>query len=148
MRTQIIKSSLMAIGIGFIVDQIQSHLQSTYLNEFLFTNLINLQIALLAVNSATIGIVLTKIRDLVEKHGNGDCFLNTKRQMLLSIKEQFSLIILAITIFTLAKSKIIPNFDNKDHLFNSIIIAIFAYSLTVLFDTAKSVIIIIDFKPE
>ena len=66
MISQILKTSIMSIGVGFLAQVLQSSLTTSYLNVFLSENLITILIALLAINSATLGIVLTKIRDLVE----------------------------------------------------------------------------------
>jgi hypothetical protein len=130
--SQVLKTTTMSIGLGFLAQIFQSTLKTTYLNNFLSENLITILIALLAINSATLGIVLTKIRDLVEKH----------------VKEQISLIIVSVIFLTVNSSNLISNYDNIKLLFDSITVAIFAYSLFVLYDTAKSVLIIIDFNVE
>ena len=135
----------MSIGIGFIFQVLQGALSTDYLNSYLAQNLITILIALLAINSATLGIVLTKIRDLVERHGNAECFNSTKEHMILSIKEQIALIIFAITFLTIVSSEVIASYENLKMLFDAIIVAIFSYALFVLYDTAKGVLIIIDF---
>lgn len=145
MIAQILKTFIMSIGIGFLAQVLQSFLNTNYLNNFLSQNLITILIALLAINSTTLGIVLTKIRDLVEKHGNAECFISTKEQMILSIKEQISLIIFAVIFLTVVSSSIIAAYTNLKMLFDAIIVAVFAYALFVLYDTAKGVLIIIDF---
>ncbi len=135
----------MSIGIGFIFQVLQGALSTAYLNSYLAQNLITILIALLAINSATLGIVLTKIRDLVERHGNAECFNSTKEHMILSIKEQIALIIFAITFLTIVSSEVIASYENLKMLFDAIVVAIFSYALFVLYDTAKGVLIIIDF---
>lgn len=135
----------MSIGIGFIFQVLQGALSTDYLNSYLAQNLITILIALLAINSATLGIVLTKIRDLVERHGNAECFNSTKEHMILSIKEQIALIIFAITFLTIVSSEVIASYENLKMLFDAIVVAIFSYALFVLYDTAKGVLIIIDF---
>ncbi len=145
MISQILKTSTMSIGIGFIAQVLQSSLTTNYLNYFLSENLITILIALLAINSATLGIVLTKIRDLVEKHGNAQCFNTTKQQMILSIKEQIALIIFAVTFLTIVSSPLVAPYSNLKMLFDATVVAVFSYALFVLYDTAKGVLIIIDF---
>jgi hypothetical protein len=56
------------------------------------SNITNLQVALLAVNAATLGIVLTKIRELIDKIGKSEAFEATRKEMMMSIKEQVALI--------------------------------------------------------
>lgn len=135
----------MSIGIGFIFQIFQESLNTDYLNDYLSQNLITILIALLAINSATLGIVLTKIRDLVERHGNAQCFNSAKEHMILSIKEQIALIIFAVIFLTIVSSEIVAHYENLTLLFDAIIVAIFSYALFILYDTAKGVIIIIDF---
>jgi hypothetical protein len=55
------------------------------------SNITNLQVALLAVNAATLGIVLTKIRELIDKIGKSEAFEATRKEMMMSIKEQVAL---------------------------------------------------------
>lgn len=126
----------------------QDWIGSLYFNEFLKANLINLLVALLAINTATMGIVLTKIRDMVDSHGHGEAFKETRRQMLLSIKEQIGLIALAVVFLTVAQSKYLVGTASVVMLFNSLIAGVFVYSMLVLYDTAKSVLIIIDYGEE
>ena len=145
MISQVLKTFIMSIGIGFLAQILQSSLETNYLNNFLSQNLITILIALLAINSATLGIVLTKIRDLVERHGNAQCFNSTKKQMILSIKEQIVLIVFAVIFLTVVSSRLISGHENLKMLFDTTVIAIFAYALFVLYDTAKGVLIIIDF---
>lgn len=145
MIAQILKTSVMSIGVGFLAQILQSSMTTDYLNNFLSGNLITILIALLAINSATLGIVLTKIRDLVEKHGNAQCFNTTKQQMILSIKEQVALIIFAVTFLTVASSPLMTSYSNLKMFFEATVVAVFSYALFVLYDTAKGVLIIIDF---
>ena len=145
MILQILKTAVMSIGVGFLAQVLQSMLCTNYLNNFLSQNLITILIALLAINSATLGIVLTKIRDLVEKHGNAQCFNSTKQNMILSIREQIALIIFAVIFLTVVSSNIVKAYTNLKSLIDATIVGIFAYALFVLYDTAKGVLIIIDF---
>jgi len=145
---QVAKTSLLSLGAGFMCQLAQDWLASQYFSEFLRANLINILIALLAVNSATMGIVLTKIRELIEKHGHGDAFQQTRGQFLLSVKEQVALIAGAILLLTVSQSKYLKDIPNISMFFGSAIAAIFVYSMTILYDTAKGVLIIIDYDPE
>lgn len=146
MIKQVLTTSLIALGIGYICQLAQTAGQSQYLNDFLKANLITLLIALLAINSATMGIVLTKIRELIDKKGVGsESFSATKSEMLLSIKEQVGLIALSVILLTLNDSVFVLNNSELKSGMSVAICSIFAYSLLNLYDTAKSVIIIIDY---
>lgn len=146
MISQISKSIFISIGIGFIVEILNSWLSTPFLHKFLESNLITLLVALLAINGATMGIVLTKIRDLIDKDGGADCFKSTRRQMLLSIKEQIGLIIFATILLSLKSSPQLSSLDNLELLMNSCIIATFVYALNILYDVTKGVLIIVDYE--
>ena len=148
MIRQILLAGFCSLGVGFICQLTQDWLGSQYFNEFLKANLINLLVALLAVNSATMGIVLTKIRDLVDSKGHGEKFKETRQQMLLSVKEQVWLIAMAIVLLTIAQSKYVAGIPNITMFLNSLISGIFVYGMLVLYDTAKGVLIIVDFDAE
>lgn len=154
MILQTFKISLISLSLGFIFNLMQGWVGSCYLSVFLHENLITLLVALLAINSATMGIVLTKIRDLieVEKAKSEDegakaaaCFGLTRANMLQSVKEQISLIVVAVVIFILADSDSLAAIKNFNMLVQSCIIGIFAYSLMILYDTSKGVLIIVDY---
>lgn len=148
MIRQILLAGFCSLGVGFICQLTQDWLGSQYFNEFLKGNLINLLVALLAVNSATMGIVLTKIRDLVDSKGHGEKFKETRQQMLLSVKEQVWLIAIAIVLLTLAQSKYVVGISNVTMFLNSSIAGVFVYDMLVLYDTAKGVLIIVDYDSE
>jgi len=101
---------------------------------------------LLAINGATMGIVLTKIRDLIDKDGGAECFKSTRSQMLLSIKEQIGLIVFATILLSLKSSPQLSSIDNLELLMNSCIIGSFVYALNILYDVTKGVLIIVDFE--
>lgn len=143
---QVIRVSFVSLGAGFLAQLIQNWLGSQYFTTFLQGNLVNLLVALLAVNSATMGIVLTKIRDLVEKHGHADSFTKTRHQMLLAVREQILLTALSIVVLTLAQSPYLKNIPNVHLLFGACTCGIFVYAMTILYDIARGVLIIIDFK--
>ena len=148
--TTVVKTTFFSLGIGFITEVINVWLNSSFLHKFLEANLVTILIALLAINAATMGIVLTKVMDIVEKN-NGvgiSCFSKTKTQMLISIKEQIVIIVLAIALLILKNSPIVLNIENSELLLNSSITACFIYSLSILYDTAKGILVIINYSDE
>ncbi|WP_271270235.1 hypothetical protein [Aliamphritea hakodatensis] len=148
MISEVAKTSLISLSIGFLVEIAGSWLSSDFLSSFFKANLITILVALLAVNAATMGIVLTKIRDLIDKSGKQDSrnyFLNTRSQMLLSVKEQIGLIAVAVSVLILQDSLVVSKLPNSELLIHSVLTAVFVYALLVLYDTAKGVLIIVDF---
>lgn len=148
MTGQVIKATLLSLGGGYLCQLAQEWLGTDYFGTFLKNNMINLLVALLAVNSATMGIVLTKIRDLVEKHGHGDKFRQTRAQCLLSVKEQIVLIAASIILLTVQDSSYFQHIGHVPLLLKASLTAIFIYAMLILYDTAKSVLIIVDYETD
>lgn len=146
MMKQVLVNTLIALGIGYLCQLLQTVFQSQFLLTFLKGNLITLLIALLAINSATMGIVLTKIRELIDRAGTGnEVFQSTKDEMLLSIKEQIALIVVSVILLTIADSEIAKKAAELQQIYPVLLFSIFSYSIINLYDTAKSVLIIIDY---
>lgn len=145
MIINVIRTSLISIGSGFLIEIINKWIASSFLIDFFKQNLITILIALLAINATTLGIVLTKIRDLIDNNGGSVFFRNTRCHMLLSIKEQIGLITIATLLLIVKSGSIFENVPNFCLLINSMLTATFVYALIILYDTAKSVLIIIDY---
>lgn len=139
----IAKSFFMSFGIACLAEFVLASIQSTYVADFLGSNIVNIQIGLLAINTATLGIVLTKIRDLVDKGIPAQEFYRTRKEMLLSIKEQVVLIATSLVILSLADAKGLP-FVVVPVLLETLLLTCFVYSLMILYDTAKSVFVVLD----
>ena len=144
----IVKISLIVLAVGYLAQLGKCWLSTTYFNDYLSANLLTILIALLAINSTTTGIVLTKIRELVESNGNSDTFNPTKSQMLLAVREQIALIAFATAFLTIVSSPKILQVEELEMLINSLVVGIFVYALHILYDTAISVLIIINFDPD
>ncbi|WP_323589620.1 hypothetical protein [Aliarcobacter butzleri] len=145
MKNNIIFNILLSIGAGYLLTELQSFLGTTYLTSFLKQNLITLLVALIAINSATLSIVLTKVRELLDKSGQQGAFANTKRQMILSVNEQVVLIIVAMLLLIVQDSDFLKSHVEYVTFLNVLIIGCFVYALRILHDTAKSVFVILDY---
>lgn len=142
MIASVARSFLMSVGIACLAWFALDGIGSSYVYEFLKENIVSLQIGLLAINTATLGVVLTKLRDLVDKGVPLSKFSSTRAEMLLSIKEQVALIASAIVILSLEGAKALP-FAVPEGLLRVLLITCFVYSLQILYDTAKSVFIVL-----
>lgn len=114
--------------------------------EFLKANIINLQAALLAVNAATLGIVLTKIREISDRYGSAENFRLVRKEMVLSIQEQIALIVVSMLLIGIIGGKGSP-WQLPPELFPTLLLAVFVYMLLVLYDTAISVFVLLDYSP-
>lgn len=141
----IFRSIFIALGIACAFQFVFDQIQSSFVFEFLKSNITNLQVALLAVNAATLGIVLTKIRELIDKVGKNEAFEATRQEMMLSIKEQVALIGISLFLLALASAKTPPVYFSDD-VFQTLLLASFVYSLLILYDTARSIFVILDYR--
>ena len=148
MIKQILQASLVCFAIGMISQSIFVILETGFLESWLKLNLPQLQIALLAINSASLSVTLSKIRELSDKlKTEKSVFIKTRKQMLLSIQEQVALIIFTLLILAGSDSpKLNIQNEHIGFIINSSLIGSFIYSINILYDTAKSVLLIIDFS--
>jgi len=139
------KNISLFLVIGFIVTLLSSWLESDFIANFLSQNLITLLIALVAINTTTLSVVLTKIREIADQLG-GD-FTRTAKEMKISIIEQVALIISAIIVQVVGTSSLISvRFPLLTFVSSVILVAIFSYALYILYDTANSVFVILQFE--
>lgn len=144
MNADVLKTIFISLGIACAVQFFLYQMQSDFVFDFLKSNITNLQVALLAVNTATLGIVLAKIREIIDKTGQRAAFDATRSEMLLSIKEQVTLIAVSLLILAIASAKSLP-IAISPGMFQAALLASFIYSIFILYDTAKSVFVILDY---
>ena len=139
------KNVCTSVFIGMALVFISNKLDSNFLAEFIESNLIMLLIALLAINTTTLSVIMTKLKDLSEKHGVD--FASTVSEMKLSINEQIVMILLAVIFQIIQESSLLLNVDVWfSFAINSLLTAIFVFSIDVLYDTAKGIFVILNFE--
>ncbi|KQB54792.1 hypothetical protein AQS70_20625 [Pseudomonas endophytica] len=140
-----IKTFSMMILMGAAVRLVSDWIDSHYIMRFLDSNLINLQIALLAINTTTAGVVLSRMRELIDKTGaNFNLTISAFRK---STCEQIFLIFSSITLLTLINSTIFTaNVPHSKTALECLLISVFLTSLYNLYDNAKSIFIIIGYR--
>lgn len=142
-----LKSCSLFIVLGVLTRFLCSLIESNFLVSFLSNNLITLLIALLAINTTTGSVVMTKLREIIERHGGN--FSATLGQLKLSIIEQLVFIVLAILFLVLLGSKsVIDSNQYIKPLLESGLIAVFIASLHNLYDTANSIFVILGWEGE
>lgn len=141
-----VKDIIIALFFGIVLNYVeQSILKSSYLLDFIKNNLVMLLIALLAINSTTLALVMTKIKELIDKTGRKDSFQKTKKEMLFSVKEHIALVGFVILLLILNSSPIIKEYKQAITICNVLLISSMIYSLQMLYDVSKSAFIILDF---
>ena len=132
------------IVVGLVATAVSRLSGSTYLGTFLETNLLVVLIALMAINTTTVSVILTKMREIAEAHPEVD-FASTRRNMRLSTVEQLVLVVIAAVLLTLKSSPwLVSHIPHFAFVGDSLLVAVFAYALQVLYDTASAVYVILD----
>lgn len=128
--------------ISVIINVCSRKLQSNFLSAFMDANLITILLALMAINSTTNSVILTKLKDLSDK--NKVNLKNTVKEMKVSIIEQLWLIILASFGLIVKKSEIVVKYyKSVDLVLDIFLVIIFCYSIHILYDTANAVFVIL-----
>lgn len=117
-------------------------LESDFIFDYLQNNIIGLLITLLAINTATLGLIASKIQDIVVQFPEFN-FTNTIKQMKLSLLEQIVLICVSIMSLLLMDSAKI-DFEYKMEVGNTLLVAILIYAINILWDTGKGVFTVIE----
>jgi len=138
------RGASVCIVIGLIAGSVSRLLKSSYLSSFLEANLILLLIALLAINTTTISVVMTKLRELSAKPGG---FKKTTEEMKWSIIEQVALIVASILFLMAKKSTVIlGHVPYADFALEVLLLSIFFFLIHILYDTANCVFELMDFE--
>lgn len=132
-----VKNISFFVIISFILNLISYYLESNFLLEFLSSNLIIILLTLLAINTATTGLLSIKIAELETKFNDLD-FNSTYIEMKFSLKEQIILIILSLLVLILKDSKLI-DFQCENFIIGTFLTTIFIYAIDILRDTGISV---------
>jgi hypothetical protein len=140
------KNILIALGAACLLSQGQVHFGSKYIDKFLADNLVSLLIALLAINSASLGIVLSKIREIMDSSNAGASFERTKNAMLFSIKEQIVLIFGSLILLMINDSEWLLKHLDWRATIEIAVITCFTFAMLILYDSAKSIFVVLNFR--
>lgn len=124
--------------VGLALAGLQYWLTNNYISDYLFANIISIQLSVISINLATLGIVATKLADLIDKGYSPASFEKSVRQMRLSITEQVTLIATAGLFGVLSKLSI------KEQLIpfgNAVIIGLLVQHVRILIDTGNAIFI-------
>ncbi|MFC0820491.1 hypothetical protein [Moraxella marmotae] len=138
MINQVFSTFCKSLFISLIVYLIEYLAKVEFAKEFFSSNLVILLTTVLAINIATIGVILSRIAAL--NQGN-EHFLEAKKQILFSIKELIGLIFTALILSILTKMNVTVCYAELfSHGISVLFITVFVYSIFVLYDVAKGLI--------
>lgn len=142
--TRTITTGCTCIVIGLGVAALSDLAGSAYIETFLDANLLVVLVALMAINTTTASVILTKMREIADAHPKAD-FAATRRSMRGATIEQLALIVIAIALLAAKDSPwLIHRLPHAEFVLTSLLIAVFAFALQVLYDTARAVYVILD----
>lgn len=131
--------------VAIIVIIANEWLQSNFIIKYLNNNLITLLIALLAINTTTSSVVMTKLKEISDLSGGN--FSNTIEQLKSSIYEQIIYIVIAVVVLMLQGSKMVLGIHSSVEIFLDVmLVAVFVAAIHTLFDTAKSIFVILRYE--
>ncbi|SHF91221.1 hypothetical protein SAMN05444372_101145 [Flavobacterium micromati] len=125
-------------------------LGSNFLMEYLESNLTTIQLALMAINTATCGLVVSKLQEIKERHREINIKPITK-ELLSSLKEQIVLVVIGVVLALLIDSRVVETVLYSNYILfalETLIISVFVNSIQVLWDTGKSVFVLIEIMDE
>lgn len=140
--TNAFKNFSVALVFAVLIQGASSWLESAFLVSFLKQNLATLLIALLAINTTTISVIMTKLRDIAEE--NEIDFSRTIRSLRESIIEQGIVLAASLIVLILLDSHIIA--DGPSYVpfsLGVVLVALFLHALHILYDTANGVFVIL-----
>lgn len=139
---KLVKNISFFIVLAIIITLIGKGLESKFLFTYLQQNIIGLLLTLLAINTATLGLIASKIQDILSNYPKFN-FSTTIKEMKISLIEQIILIIVSVLSLLLMDSEKIT-YEYKDIIGNTILTTILIYAVNILWDTGKGVFVIIE----
>ncbi len=140
-----IKNYSSSLFFVIIFTLLQFYLKSDYLWKYLLANLLSIQVAVLAVNGATLGLTLARLRELSEQNPEFE-FENVLHDILFSFKEMIGLMAVALLVGMMSSSAIISIGFFKPYVLESILFAAFGYTIYLLYDFIHGLCVLLGFK--
>jgi hypothetical protein len=147
---KIFKQIIFFLAIAIVVNWLCYILQSTKFAEYLRDKLLELLIYIMAINIATISVLVTKLYDIEKLEGVS--LKSTIKEVKISMIEQIILIVAGCLLTILYNSPIIKNCfkvngGEKFHeiFFNTLFTTIFIYSIDILRDTGMAIFEVVNY---
>lgn len=138
----ILKNISFYVIISFALCYAAYFVQSKSLFLYLSNNIVGLLLTLLAINTATSGLIASKMQDLVSTFPTFN-FQDSIKQMKISLLEQIILIMGSVIVLIMQGSLIIK-FPHKDFTLDVVLVTIMVYSIAILWDTGNAVFVVIE----
>ncbi|ASS48422.1 MAG: hypothetical protein A3D31_08335 [Candidatus Fluviicola riflensis] len=137
---QTIKTTSVIVLIAIVISIGCEEIGSKFLQKYLCENLLTIILGFLAINTATLGVLATKLHDIKKELQNLD-LTDVVKQMKLSLTEQIVLVFITLSSLIFRNSDI--DWVYKWYITDIFNVATFLYAINILWDTGKSVFILI-----
>lgn len=143
------KEILSYLGIALVFGFISEVLDNKYLLEYLEKNILTIQLALMALTATIRGLIVAKLQEIKIKFPKFNMKPITNA-LLFSFKEQIALIIMSIFFVILINSPLIEGskFISIRFVTEVFIYTCFIYAIDILYDTGKSIFVLVDIIDE
>jgi len=133
----ILKWTGISLVAAYFVNRGCEWVQSDFLQKFLDDKLIEILVTLLAINTATMGIILLRLGELSDSRKVK--FPGIVSAMKISLLEQIALVIVAAICCILQNSEVLKcKMPSSKFVFSTVLIATAIYAIVALYDTAMA----------
>lgn len=137
---EVAKRMVLLFCIAIAIEAISLFLQSNFIVPFLVSKIVEMQITLMAINTATSSFIVSKLQEVAKQYNKS--FNSVYASIKLSLFQQISLIIFSILCLTIRSSRVlIPFFhsnQNMKYVFAVALIFSFICAIDILRDTGAA----------
>lgn len=134
----IVTHACAALAIAYALHKLQDRIGSDFLERLAQKDLVSLLLVLFSINTTTLGLMLSKIRDLLDRSGDPNGFRKTRAGMLASIYEQIGLVGVAVLLLIVQDSTEAKQNVELEWSLAVGCTATLVYAVMILEDTARA----------
>lgn len=137
-----LKNIALCIVAGFVLNLISVLIDSDFLSSFVSDRIILILVSLLAINTTTTSVLMTKLREISEEHDID--FSTSISQLRLAMREQFGLIVVAFILSVVGSSGLLQErILHFGFALDVLLTACFLFAIYILYDLANSIFVIL-----
>ena len=137
---RLLKRISLMIIISIAIEAICLFLQSNFLVSFLVNKIVEIQITLIAINTATSSFIVSKLQEISKLYDRS--FKSIYEEIKLSLFEQIALIVFSILCLTIRQSSLLmplfKSYLDLKYIFGVFMIFSFICSIDILRDTGAA----------
>lgn len=131
---------VLLLAISIAIEAVSLFLESNYIVPFLVSKIVEMQITLMAINTATSSFIVSKLQEVAQQYRTS--FSSVYRSIKMSLFYQIALIIFSILCLTVRSSHVLSplfrSYPNTKYIFAVLIIYSFICAIDILRDTGAA----------